>query len=314
VEVVAKTGSEAYVALVRRVLNEGEPTVPRGQHTFELMNVTVQVENLAAAHVLRTARRLSPKIMATEYMHLLGGISSLEQLDLASGGRFSQFADDGRLKGAYGPRIRHQLPRVVDLLRRDPDTRQAVLSIWTQNEHISPSKDVPCTVSVQFLLRNDKLHVRTSMRSNDVILGVPYDWFMMSRLGMSVASCLGVEPGSYTHTVGSMHLYDRDLGIANDVESVGVFTEPRFTVPPALTYDGPETDPRTRVKMLAVMARLVCLEPLVDGEWEFDHPGATWYGDHVPRIQDVAECVACHSVFKRTEMYEEDPDFCQLCG
>lgn len=313
VEIQAATGSEAYVALMRRILNEGEPISPRGQLTFELTNVTVLVEDLFEAHVLNTARRVNLKILATEYVHLLGGVSSLEQLDLASGGRFSQFANDGRLLGAYGPRIRHQLPRVVDLLRRDPDTRQAVLSIWNGQEHSVTSRDVPCTTTLQFLLRDDCLHVRASMRSNDVVLGAPYDFWMFSRLGLSVASALGVEPGSYAHTVGSMHLYERDLGIANDVEAAGVLAKPRVAVPPALLYAGDQADPQTRIRNLAWAARHVCLGGDLDERTD-DTLGADWHSAYVPQLTDVSECVACHCVFKTADMYAEDPDFCAACG
>jgi thymidylate synthase len=295
-EVVAATGSEAYVALMRRVLNDGEPIAPRGQQTFELTDVTVHVEDLAEAHVFHTVRKVNRKIAATEYMHLLGGVSSLEQLDLASGGRFSQFADNGRLMGAYGPRIRHQLPRVVDLLHRDPDTRQAVLTIWRGHEHHETSKDVPCTLTLQFLRRNGRLNLRVSMRSNDVVLGIPYDWFMFSRLGLSVANALGVEPGTYTHTVGSMHLYDRDMGIANDVEEAGVVSKPGVVVPPALTHiEGRKLSTHYPISWVTDAAEAIVLGRDTD-TLGFDFIGADWYLDHVPRLTNSQKCNGCHCV------------------
>lgn len=314
-EVVAKTGSEAYVALMRHVLNDGEPIAPRGQQTFELTNVTVLVEDLAEAHVFNTARRVNTKIAATEYLHLIGGVSSLEQLNLASGGRFSPYADNGRLAGAYGPRIRHQLPRVVDLLKRDPSTRQAVLTIWNGQEHAKTSKDVPCTLNLQFLLRDGRLHLRASMRSNDVILGIPYDWFMFSRLGLSVASALGVEPGEYAHTVGSMHLYERDLGRANDVEAGGVLAQPRVPVPPTLLHGSHSRLGRGSypIAELTQAAEAIVLGHETD-TLGFDIMGADWYLDNVPRLTDVTKCLSCHCVFKTEDMYPEDSNFCRVCG
>lgn len=312
-EVIAKTGSEAYVALTQRVLNEGDMVSPRGQLTFEVPDVTVVVDDLAEAHVLNTMRRVSSKILATEYAHLLGGISSLEQLDLASGGRFSQFANDGRLMGAYGPRIRHQLPRVVDSLTRDPDTRQAVLTIWNGKEHTAESRDTPCTLTLQFRLRDDRLSVRASMRSSDLILGAPYDWFMFSRLGMSVASVLGVGLGSFIMTTGSMHLYERDLGIANDVHDAGVLTKPRFATPPALTHLGTEHTPSWRGRQLSQLAEDICLKDDLP-DWDDDCVGVDWYLAHVPRLSDVSRCRACYCVFKTSDMYPEDQEFCRMCG
>ena len=312
-EVVAQTGSEAYVKLMRRVLNDGEMVSPRGQLTFEIPDVTVTIENLADAHVLSTCRRVNLKILATEYVHLLAGVSSLEQLDLASGGRFTQFSNEGRLMGAYGPRIRHQLPRVVDLLRRDEDTRQAVLTIWNGQEHAASSRDVPCTLNLQFRLRDGRLSIRATMRSSDIYLGAPYDWWMFSRLGMSVASALNVEPGSFTLTTGSLHLYERDLGYANDIEDAGVLTRPRVAVPPALLYAGNQTDSQARLRSLTWTAQHLVLGGDLDERTD-DVLGADWYRSYVPQLSNVTECVACHCVFKTTEMYAEDPDFCTACG
>ena len=309
-EVVAKTGSEAYVELMSALLTDGEVTAPRGLRTFEIPNVTVLVDNMADAHVLNTDRRINLKILATEYMHLLGGLSSLEQLDLASNGRFTQFANDGRLLGAYGPRIRYQLPRVVRLLQRDPDTRQAVLSIWTGREHDVESRDVPCTLAIQFLLRDDRLNVRVTMRSNDMVLGVPYDWWMFSRLGMSVASSLGVEPGSYAHTVGSMHLYERDLGVGNDVEDIGVIGKSRVAVPPALTYVGDRPDHSWRMTKLMQVAEDICTG---DPHWGEDYTGVDWYHAYVPRLTDVKRCVGCSYVVETAEM-STHPQFCRACN
>lgn len=297
------------------VLVDGDVIAPRGQSTFELTDITVKIEDLAEAHVFYTARKVNRKIAAVEYTHLLGGVSSLEQLDLASNGRFSQFADNGRLMGAYGPRIRHQLPRVIDLLSRAPDTRQAVMTIWHGQEHAAASKDVPCTLTMQFMIRNNRLNMRVSMRSNDVVLGIPYDWFMFSRLGLSVASALGISPGSYTHTVGSMHLYERDIEIANEVEDIGVVSKPGMVVPPALTYSKVSTlrhNYPNPISWLVDAARDIVLGD--DTAWfKRDFNGTDWYLSHVPKIESSTACISCHCIFRLRDMAEEDTQFCKVC-
>src|SRR5882762_5774991 len=103
-EIVAGTGSKAYGKLLNALLDSKGEVSPRGFDTREIVNVSVTVEDATEAHVAGTARRFTRRIAATETLQLLAGLSSLEQLDLASGGRFSQFADGGRLRGAYGPR------------------------------------------------------------------------------------------------------------------------------------------------------------------------------------------------------------------
>jgi thymidylate synthase len=72
-------------------------------------------------------------------------------------------------------------------------------------------RDIPCTLSLQFMwTEGERLGLRVSMRSNDVWLGLPYDLFQFTALQCAMADALGVEPGPYVHTVGSLHLYARD--------------------------------------------------------------------------------------------------------
>jgi hypothetical protein len=70
--------------------------------------------------------------------------------------------------------------------------------------------DIPCTLSVQFLVRAGRLHAVTQMRSNDIWLGTPYDIFAITSLQRLIADELSLSYGEYVHNVGSMHLYSRD--------------------------------------------------------------------------------------------------------
>src|SRR5260370_41880706 len=74
------------------------------------------------------------------------------------------------------------------------------------------------------------------MRSNDAWLGLPYDVFTFTRIQAYVAAAVGVEPGRYTHTVGSLHLYERDWERAEDAACASIHDDPRtglsFASPP----------------------------------------------------------------------------------
>lgn len=221
----AETGSEAYLKLLKMLLDHGTEVSPRGFATKEILNTCVIVGDAHQAHVRGTSRKPNLKITATEVTHLLAGISSLAQLDLASGGRFSQFADDGRLRGAYGPRSWQQLSRVERLLLRDPSTRQAVSTVWNGGELSRPYRDVPCTTTQQFFLRDGRLILRVTMRSNDAWLGVPYDIEMYSFIQREMAASLGVETGYYVHVAGSSHFYTRDEDKIRRVVEDGIITQ-----------------------------------------------------------------------------------------
>ncbi len=117
-----------------------------------------------------------------------------------------------RAPGAYGPRLfggkaPSQIDRVIDLLQRKPDTRQAVVQVYAAGD--LGKKDVPCTCTLQFMARGGHLHMMTSMRSNDAYLGLPHDVFAFTLLQEVVARTIGCELGDYHHAVGSLHLYEK---------------------------------------------------------------------------------------------------------
>jgi len=87
---------------------------------------------------------------------------------------YRQFSDDKRtLYGAYGPRLRgmrgktDQLKSVIKLLKKKPQTRQAVVQLFNAEDILKSHKDIPCTCTIQFMIRGKRLHVLTNMRSND---------------------------------------------------------------------------------------------------------------------------------------------------
>ena len=300
-ELVADTGSEAYVELVLALLNSTGAASPRGFDTREILNVSVTINDATQAHVAGTARRFARRIAATETLHLLAGVSSLEQLDMASGDRFSQFADGGRLRGAYGPRTRGQLQQIVQLLHSQPNTRQAYFTIWRGDEHDMVVHDLPCTLGGQFLLRDGKLHLRVNMRSSDVFLGVPYDWLMFSRLQMVIAGCLGVEVGSYTHDVGSQHLYERDVPQATVIADQGVDAYTELTVPPALVERvNPNLMAWQNFQNVTMMATKLALG---DGAIAIN-ASERWYRTNVPRLPvgEFRLCLRCRYVARTADM------------
>jgi len=81
----------------------------------------------------------------------------------------------------------------------------------------SSTKDSPCTTTLQFFVRDQRVHAVVYMRSNDVIWGLPYDVFVFSVLQEMLACDLGCEVGTYTHIAGSLHLYERHFELANRI-------------------------------------------------------------------------------------------------
>jgi thymidylate synthase len=135
--------------------------------------------------------------------------------------QYPEFSDDGRtLNGAYGPRIfskgracgegapQDQWQRMIEILKRRNGTRNAVIQIFSKDDAARDTKDIPCTCTLQFVIREGNISLHAHMRSNDAFLGLPHDVFSFTMLQEIAARELGVGLGSYLHSVASLHLYD----------------------------------------------------------------------------------------------------------
>lgn len=155
--------------------------------------------------------------------------------------RYKEYAEGGVVFGGYGPRLFNwkgvnQLANVTAILRERPDSRRAVVQLFDATDIVEEHKDVPCTCTLQFMLRRDKLHIFTNMRSNDVFLGLPHDVFAFTMLQEIMARTLSVEIGSYKHAVGSLHLYDSDRDSAQNFLDEG-WQSTEMPMPPMPTGD-----------------------------------------------------------------------------
>lgn len=208
-----------------------ERSSPRGMPIREFRHCWYRLEDVSRCAAWLPGRKLNYAFMVAEFLWIFCGRDDLEMIGTYCK-EIHKFSDDGKtFFGAYGPRWRGQIEDVVENLRRDPDSRQGVVSIWrpealstrffeenAASDHLTRyTKDVPCTLSMQYLLRNGKLEAGVVMRSSDAWLGLPYDIFNFSMLMRAVASELKVEAGSLTMYLGSSHLYERNLEQARKV-------------------------------------------------------------------------------------------------
>ena len=187
---------------------------------------------------------VSPGIMVTEFIHpwervlfnpvrdanpvfhlmeaiwMLAGRNDSEWLEQFNS-KYSEYADNGIVHGAYGYRWRNhfnedQLPRIVDTLRRDPTSRQAVLQMWDFNHRdLTYSwKDRPCNTHIYFDLRPTSpnggriLNMTVCCRSNDMLWGAyGANVVHFSILQEVLAAELSVKMGVYRQVSNNFHLY-----------------------------------------------------------------------------------------------------------
>lgn len=238
-EVDRTTFGHAWLHLLSYLVEKGQAVSPRGKAIREIPNVSLHVRNGLANVLWCPIRNPSYRFMVAEWLWIWFGrddVASIVQYNP----KIAEFSDDGvTFSSAYGPRIKTQWLRVQNLLEVDPDTRQAVIQIY--HPPLAQTKDVACTLSVQFLLRQKKLHVIVNMRSSDIWLGLPYDFYNFSMLGNIMAAARGVELGTVTFHLGSSHLYEVNLEKANEIlrkEEVGCYTSPALRESPPLWLGG----------------------------------------------------------------------------
>lgn len=239
----AESLDELQSWVLSSLLTEGQQAKPRGLQTLELFPATLTLTRPRNRCVLNRERRWNLPLAIGEFCWHVSGSNDLRFIEYYAK-RWREFAEDGStIRGScYGHRIfsqsresRSQWDQVTELLRRDPSSRRAVLNFQDQTEDLISQKDIPCASTMQFLIRDSRLHAITCMRSNDAIWGLPYDVFLFTMFQELLACELGLPLGNYIHTIGSLHLYERHFDLARRI--VGVPAVPAEEMPAMQLHD-----------------------------------------------------------------------------
>ena len=179
--------------------------------------------------ITNTRRKMSHAYASAELLWYLSGQSNIGMISYYAPSYANYANVHGHAHGAYGPRVMPQMNKIIKTLDDDKTSRQAVISVWHPSDlnMISYTQDMPCTLSLQFIVRDHALHCITTMRSNDVWKGFPYDTFAFMCMQRIIAAHLDIDIGLYFHRVGSLHLYTRNLKAAiESLEGAGTGDTP----------------------------------------------------------------------------------------
>lgn len=206
----------ALKLLLNDIFKKGETRSSRNGEMGELLMQSFTIENPCDRYITLTGRNVSLPAQIAETMWILAGRNDIEWLSNYLP-RAKDFSDDGRTwRGGYGPRIRDltleddPLEHVVEMLKEDPDTRRAVISIYENGLDLGVvSKDIPCNNWLHFIIRDGRLHLNVATRSNDLFWGWSgINQFEWSALLEIVAGLVGVGVGHITYNITSLHLYE----------------------------------------------------------------------------------------------------------
>jgi len=217
---------EIQLWMLEKLFAEGELIKPRELQTLEICNVNLCLTNPRNRNTYNKVRKWKLPLAIGEFAWHLSGSNNLNFITHYAK-QWKNFSNDGEIisNSCYGYRIfgkdnqgNSQWENLKKLLRQDPFSRRAVLDIYkSDNGKDYFTKDIACVSTAQFLIRHNRLDLIVTMRSNDLIWGLPYDIYLFTMLQELLSIELNVELGYYYHNVGSMHIYERHFKLAKEM-------------------------------------------------------------------------------------------------
>ena len=193
-------------------------------NTKALFNVGFTIENPMDNHIDCKQRDWKQSYAEAEWQWYLSGDRNIKKLGELYGKVpeiWKRMADNaGNVNSNYGWQWKRneQLDYVVDILKHNPKTRQAAISIYDGKEikNAHYNNDTPCTYAVQFTIVDNKLNMCVTMRSNDLWYGFCNDQYCFSRLQLMIADRLEIRLGTYFHFAHNLHLYNNIIEKINE--------------------------------------------------------------------------------------------------
>jgi len=192
---------------------------------LEILGVNIRLKN-PKSRISKSLKKGKIFSALGELLWYLSGQNTLELIRHYLPG-YDENSDDGlTVHGGYGPRLFNrsginQIENILNLLKKNPNTRRAVIQLFESSDLVGRHKDIPCTTSLQFIVRDNYLHMFVTMRSNDAFKGLPHDIFAFTMIQEIIAKSLDLKLGNYNHSVSSLHLYEEDLAAVSDYLNEG---------------------------------------------------------------------------------------------
>ncbi len=241
-----ETFADVYETALNDVLtNPQYVTSPRGMEIKEVTGASLVIKDPECCLYENGRRGSQFKYIAAELLWYFSGRN-----DVGFISKFAKFwesiqNDDGTVNSAYGNLIFNEYNEdeynqwywAYDSLVKDKDSRQAILHFNTPKHQFHKNKDFVCTLYGIFHIRDNRLNFTVHMRSNDLILGTPTDIAFFCLLQQQMLRLLkstypDLELGSYTHTVDSLHIYERHFSLVTEMlsESFAPLTYPTLDI------------------------------------------------------------------------------------
>lgn len=224
-----KSSAVVFQNIFRDLVQYGNKVSPRGQEVIEIENYFYTLP-ARVRFCNFEARKLNQNYIKREFLwYLRGDKKDLEILNYAK--MWTDLVnDDGSINSNYGQYIFFNDPGkisqfyyVINTLLNDKDSRRASIMILNKDHLLSQTKDYPCTYSLNFRIRDDKLNMSVHMRSQDAVFGMGNDAPCFSFIHEMVFAALrgpiypDLQMGEYHHTTDSFHVYKRHFEVMEKI-------------------------------------------------------------------------------------------------
>ena len=212
---VFRNANEAYEYLHDKIIQEGVDFAD----TKALFNVGFYITDPKDRKIINKERAWKADYAEADWQWYLSGdpkVSALGKIYGKVPEIWKRMADpSGRVNSNYGYQWERnaQIDMVYEMLKQDPWTRQACISIYDGKEISDYTWDTPCTYAIQFTIVDNLLHMCVTMRSNDLWYGFCNDQYQFSKLQELIAKEVNIDIGTYYHFAHNLHIYSDKLGL-----------------------------------------------------------------------------------------------------
>lgn len=239
--------SRPFLKAYSKVLSEGRDVSPRGGRIIEIENAQMIFQPNDSIISSFRARNLNLTYCKRELLWYLGGDRYDQSIEKYATMWAKLRQEDGGYNSNYGQYLfgeQTQFLYMMEALVRDKDSRRAVAVLLQPYHLFHENTDIVCTYGMGFRIRDDKLNLSVSMRSNDLIFGTTNDVFcfgMLHRIALIALKEIYPELtlGTYCHSADSLHVYERHFAMLNELvgEGEGGFTPIEFPEPTVADID-----------------------------------------------------------------------------
>lgn len=216
---------ETFRDIFKRLKKEGKYSSPRGLKIIECENFSYALPPYVRFASFEK-RKLNIEYIKKEFLWYLKG----DRFDTSITKSASMWKDlvneDGSINSNYGQYIfkNGHFDRVANILRNDKDSRRAVFIILNNDHLNSDTKDYPCTYSINFHIRENKLNMIVRMRSQDGIYGMGNDAPAFSFIHEMMFEELkdtykNLKYGTYYHSADSFHVYEKHFDLLDSIKN-----------------------------------------------------------------------------------------------